>query len=66
MELPMWCSDKEPASQCRRFKRLNFDPWVRKIPLSRKCKPTPVFLPEKFPWTEEPGRLEFMRLQSQT
>ena len=25
-----------------------FDPWVRKITWSRKCQPTPVFLPEKF------------------
>ena len=27
------------------FKRLGFDPWVGKIPLSRKRPPTPVFLP---------------------
>ena len=27
--------------------RLGFDPGVRKIPWSRKWKPTPVFLPEK-------------------
>ena len=25
-------SGKEPACQCRRFKRHGFDPWVRKIP----------------------------------
>ena len=25
-----------------------FDPWVRKIPWSRKRQPTPVFLPGKF------------------
>ena len=25
-----------------------FDPWVRKIPWSRKWQPTPVFLPGKF------------------
>ena len=30
---------------------------------SRKWQPTPVFLPGKFPRTEEPGRLQFMGLQ---
>ena len=25
-------SDKEPASQCRRLKRCELDPWVGKIP----------------------------------
>ena len=29
-------------------KRQRFDPWVRKIPSSRKWQPTPVFLPGKF------------------
>ena len=36
---------KEPACQARRHKGHRFDPWVRKIPWSRKCQPTPVFLP---------------------
>ena len=31
--------------QCRRCKRRRFDPWVRKIPWSRKWQPTLVFLP---------------------
>jgi len=35
-----------------------FDPWVRKIPWKRKWQPTPVFFPEKIPWTEEPGGLQ--------
>ena len=35
-----------------------FDPWVRKIPWRRKWKPTAVFLPEKIPWTKEPGWLQ--------
>ena len=30
-------------------------PWVMKIPWRRKWQPTPVFLPGKIPWTEEPG-----------
>ena len=29
-------SGKESACQCRRCKRCEFDPWVRKIPWSRK------------------------------
>ena len=40
-----------------------FDPWVRKIPWSRKWQPTPVFLLGKIPWAEEPGRLWSMGLQ---
>ena len=31
--------------QCRRLKRLGFDPWVGKIPWRRAWQPTPVFLP---------------------
>ena len=34
-----------PFLQCR---RLEFDPWVRKIPWRRKWQPTLVFLPGKF------------------
>ena len=34
-----------------------FDPWVRKIPWRTEWLPTPVFLPGKSPWTEEPGGL---------
>ena len=29
--------------QCRRGRRLRFDPWVRKIPWRKKWQPTPVF-----------------------
>ena len=35
---------KEPAWQCRRRRRLGFEPWVRKIPWRREWQPTPVFL----------------------
>ena len=31
-----------------REKRPGFDPWVGKIPWSRKWLPAPVFFPEKF------------------
>ena len=42
--LPGWLSGKEPTCQ---FRRHEFNPWVRKIPWSRKWQPTPVFLPGK-------------------
>ena len=44
---PRWLSNEESFCQCRRCRRWDFDPWVRKIPWSRKWKPTPVFLPGK-------------------
>ena len=48
----------------RSHRRLGFDPWVRKIPGRRKYQPTSVFLPGVIPWTEEPGGLQSMVLQS--
>ena len=45
---PGGSAGKEPACQCRRCKRGRFDPWVGKIPWSRKWQHTPVFLPEEF------------------
>ena len=41
-------SGKESACQCKTRKRHGFDPWVGKIPWSRKWQPTQIFLPEKF------------------
>ena len=41
-------------------------PRVGKIPQRRAWQPTPVVLPEGFPWTEEPGGLQSMGLQSDT
>ena len=38
---------KEPTCQRRRHKRRGFDPWVKKIPWSRKWQPTPAFLTGK-------------------
>ena len=37
---------KEPACQCRRPNRHRFNPWVRKIPWSRKWQPIPIFFLE--------------------
>ena len=47
MSSPGGASDKEPACQCRRFKRRGFSLWVGKISWRRKWQPTPVFLPGK-------------------
>ena len=54
---------KEPACQCRWYKRHDFDPWVGEILWHRKWQPTPVFLPGESSWTEEPGRLWSIVLQ---
>ena len=43
--VPRWLSGKESSCQCRRYRRLGFDPWVGRIPWSRKWQPTPVVLP---------------------
>ena len=51
--LPWQLNGKESACQCRRSV---FDPWVKKIPWTRKWQPTPVFL--KIQLSEEPGRLQ--------
>ena len=48
--------------QCKETRVL--DPWVRKMPLRNKWQRTPVFLPEEFPWTEEPGGLQSIGLES--
>ena len=45
---PGGASGKESACQCRRHKKHELDPWVRKIPWRRKWQATPIFLPGKF------------------
>ena len=35
-------------------------------PLQQQMVTTPIFLSEKTPWTEEPGRLQAMKFQSWT
>ena len=47
MGFPGGASGKEPACQCKRRKRLEFNHWVGKIPWKRASKPTPIFLPGK-------------------
>ena len=36
--------------------------WVETIPWRKSWLSTPVFLPGESPWTEEPGKLQFMGL----
>ena len=42
---PGGTSGKELSCQCRRHKRHEFDPWVRKMPWRRAWQSAPVFLP---------------------
>ena len=42
---PGGASGEEPVYQCRRSKKREFNPWVRKIPRRRIWQSTPVFLP---------------------
>ena len=53
--LPRWLSGKESACQCRRQKRLRFDPWVGKIPWRRNGHSLQNLALE-IPWTEKLGR----------
>ena len=46
--LPGNLNGKKSACQCRRHRRHEFNPWLRKIPWRRKWQPTPVFFPEEF------------------
>ena len=55
----LWLSGREPACQFRESKRHRFNPWVWKIPWSRKWQPTPILLPGKF-HGQGPGRLQSM------
>ena len=45
---PGGASGEEPACQCRKHKRLGFNPRVGKISWRRAWQPTPVFLPGEF------------------
>ena len=62
-DFPGGAGGKEPACQCRRCKRCGFDPWVGKMPWSRKWQPTAVFLPRKFHGQRSLVGLQTMGLQ---
>ena len=59
-ELPRLLSAKESTCQWRRHE---FHPWVRKIAYRREWQPTPVFLPGKMLWIDDPGRLQSLGSQ---
>ena len=63
---PRWHGGKESACQYRIYKRCGFDPWVRKIPWSRKWQRTPVFLPGKSHEQRSLGYSPWGRKQSDT
>ena len=54
---------KIPPARAGITRDMGSTPRVGKIPWSRKWQPTPVFLPGKFPWTDEPGGLQSMGSQ---
>ena len=76
MGFPRWCSGKEFTCQCRRLKRRGFDPWVWKIPWTRKWQPIPIFLPGKFhrqkslvgysPWVPKLDMIEYTHTHTHT
>ena len=43
--------------QCRRLRRLGFDPWVGKIPLEEGMAAHSSILAWRISWTEEPDGL---------
>ena len=52
---------KNPLANATDNRRRGFDLWVEKIPWRGNWQPTPIFLPGKIPWTEEPGGLQSIR-----
>ena len=59
---PGGASGKEHACQCRRCKRLGFDPWVRNHALEEGMATHPSILAWRIPRAEEPGGLQSMGL----
>ena len=57
-----WHYGKGPICQCRSQERLQFNPWLGKIPW-KEGMTTHSSLAWSIPWTEEPGRLQLMGLQ---
>ena len=61
--LPKQSSGKESVCQCRRQKRLWFDPSVRKILWRKEMTTSSSIVAWKIPWTEEPSGLQSVRSQ---
>ena len=51
---------KNPHTNAGDTRRGGFDPWMGKIPWWKKWQSTPVLLPGKILWAEEPGGLQSM------
>ena len=60
---PGGTGDKELSCQCRRHKRLGFDPWIGKDPQEKEIAIHSSILDWIIPWTEVPGRLQSLNLQ---
>ena len=54
----VWASLSHNHLQCRRHRRLGFNPWVGKIPWKRKMATHSSILTWKIPWTEETVRVQ--------
>jgi len=61
--LPVVKNSPANARAARECKRSGFDPWVGKLPWSRKWQSTSVFLPGKSHGQEKPGGLQSMGSQ---
>ena len=61
---PGGASDQEPACQFRRHKRSRFEPCVRKFHCRGAWQTHSSILPWKIQWTEEIGRLQSKKSQS--
>ena len=55
---PPQCSWDSLVAQMVKNPPTVWETWVGKIPWRRAWQPTPMFLPGKSPWTEEPGGLQ--------
>ena len=56
--LPRWHVGKEPACQCRRHRKLGFNPWGVEDPLEKGMVTHSSIPAWEIPWTEEPGGLQ--------
>ena len=58
MGFPSGANDEEPACQCRRHIRHDFDPLGREDPLEEEMATHSSILDWRIPWMEKPGRLQ--------
>ena len=54
---------KNPPDNAGDIRDASSVPGSGRTPWRRAWQPTPVFLPEEYPWTEEPSGLQSMGLQ---